>query len=258
MLPFRVIYHDGYDLNLGDHVFPSEKYRLVKERLVGEGVVSPEDIVAPFLAEDDDLALVHDRRWIQRLRTGTLSYQEVSKLEIPYSRAMVRAFRLAVGGTILAGRLALRDGIGFNLSGGFHHAFRDHGEGFCAFNDVAVAIRRIQRAGRIERAMVVDCDVHHGNGTASLLPATARFSPCPSTSTTTTLWRSRPPTSILIWPTRQATKSTSNGFGPTTCPPSRPFGRASCSTLPARIPTTRTSWGGWPSPWVGCASGTGS
>jgi len=168
MLPFRVIYHDGYDLNLGDHVFPSEKYRLVKERLVGEGVVSPEDIVAPFLAEDDDLALVHDRRWIQRLRTGTLSYQEVSKLEIPYSRAMVRAFRLAVGGTILAGRLALRDGIGFNLSGGFHHAFRDHGEGFCAFNDVAVAIRRIQRAGRIERAMVVDCDVHHGNGTASL------------------------------------------------------------------------------------------
>ncbi len=168
MLPFRVVYHDGYDLNLGDHVFPSQKYRLVKEKLVADGVVSREEIVAPSLAEDDDLALVHDWRWIRRLRTGTLSYEEVSRLELPYSRQMVRAFRLAAGGTILAGRLALRDGIGFNLSGGFHHAFRDHGEGFCAINDVAVAIRRMQRAGRIERAMIVDCDVHQGNGTAVL------------------------------------------------------------------------------------------
>jgi acetoin utilization deacetylase AcuC-like enzyme len=168
MLPFRLVYHDGYDLTLGDHVFPSHKYRLMRDKLVAEGVVSPEDLLAPPFAEDDDLALAHDRGWIRRLRTGTLSYEEIRRLEIPYSRQMVRAFRLAAGGTILAGRLALRDGIGFNLGGGFHHAFRDHGEGFCAINDVAVAIRRIERAGRIERAMVVDCDVHHGNGTAAL------------------------------------------------------------------------------------------
>jgi acetoin utilization deacetylase AcuC-like enzyme len=168
MLPFRLVYHDGYDLSLGDHVFPSEKYRLMKDKLVADGVASPEDLVAPPFAEDDDLLLVHDRGWIHRLRTGTLSYEEIRRLEIPYSRQMVRAFRLAAGGTILAGRLALRDGIGFNLSGGFHHAFRDHGEGFCAIHDVAVAIRRLQRAGVIERAMVIDCDVHHGNGTAAL------------------------------------------------------------------------------------------
>ncbi len=168
MLPFRLVYHDGYHLNLGDHVFPSQKYRLIKDKLLADGVATPEDFVTPPFAEDDDLALAHDPGWIRRLRTGTVSYEEIRRLEIPYSRQMVRAFRLAAGGTILAGRLALRDGVGFNLSGGFHHAFRDHGEGFCAINDVAVAIRRIQRAGRIERAMVVDCDVHQGNGTASL------------------------------------------------------------------------------------------
>src|SRR5205823_990631 len=103
--------------------------------------------------------------------TGTLSYQEILRLEIPYSRRMVEAFWLAAGGTILAARLALREGIGFNLSGGFHHAFPAHGEGFCAINDIAIAIRRLQRDGLIHRAMVVDCDVHHGNGTAAIFAA---------------------------------------------------------------------------------------
>ncbi len=168
MLPFRLVYHDGYELSLGDHVFPSEKYRLVKERLLAEGVAAPDDFVAPWFAEDDDLALVHDRGWIRRLRTGTLTFDEIRRLEIPYSRQVVRAFRLAAGGTILAGRLALRDGIGFNVGGGFHHAFADHGEGFCAINDIAVAVRRLQRAGRVERVMIVDCDVHQGNGTATI------------------------------------------------------------------------------------------
>jgi len=174
MLPFRLVYHAGYDPGLGDHVFPSQKYHLIHEKLLEEGVAAPEDFTSPSPAEDDDLALAHDRLWIRRLRTGTLSYQEIHKLEIPYSRRMVRAFRLAAGGTILACRLALRDRIGFNLGGGFHHAFRDHGEGFCAINDVAVGIRRLQRSGRIERVLVVDCDVHHGNGTAAIFAGDRR------------------------------------------------------------------------------------
>ena len=104
----------------------------------------------------------------RKLRNGTLSYQDILRLEIPYSRQMVEAFWLAAGGTMLAARQALEDGVGFNVGGGFHHAFPDHGEGFCAINDIAVAIRRLQRDGAIQRAMVVDCDVHHGNGTAAI------------------------------------------------------------------------------------------
>jgi acetoin utilization deacetylase AcuC-like enzyme len=105
---------------------------------------------------------------VTKLRTGTLTYQDILRLEIPYSRQMVNAFWLAAGGTILAACRALEDGIGFNIGGGFHHAFPGHGEGFCAINDIAIAVRRLQCAGAIRRAMVVDCDVHHGNGTAAV------------------------------------------------------------------------------------------
>ena len=166
MLGFKLVYHPGYDLHLGDHVFPSQKYRLVQERLLAEGIATREDFVEPEPASDDDLLLVHEADWIRRLKTGALSFQELLRLEVPYSREMVQAVLLATGGTMLAGRLALEDGIAFNLSGGFHHAFPDHGEGFCAIHDVAVALRRLQRDGLIVRAMVVDCDVHQGNGTA--------------------------------------------------------------------------------------------
>jgi len=105
---------------------------------------------------------------VAKLRNGTLSYQDLARLEIPYSRQMVEAFWLAAGGTILAARLALQAGVGFNIGGGFHHAFPEHGEGFCAINDIAIAVSRLQRDGAIRRAMVVDCDVHHGNGTAAI------------------------------------------------------------------------------------------
>jgi acetoin utilization deacetylase AcuC-like enzyme len=168
MLPFRLVYDGRYNLDLGDHVFPSRKYGLIRDRLLAEGIAVAGDFESPTPAGDDDLALVHDRGWIRRLQTGRFSVQELLRLEIPYSRRMVEAFRLAAGGTILAARLALRDGLGFHIGGGFHHAFRGHGEGFCAINDVAVAIRRLQRDGAIQRAMIVDCDVHHGNGTATL------------------------------------------------------------------------------------------
>jgi acetoin utilization deacetylase AcuC-like enzyme len=168
MLPFRLVYHPGYDLNLGEHVFPSQKFRLIRDRLLGQGLAGPENLVAPEPAADDDLALVHERGWIDRLRSGTLSYAEILQLEIPYSRKMVEAFWLAAGGTILAARCALADGVGYNIGGGFHHAFAGHGEGFCAIHDVAVAVRKLQREGAVAKAMVVDCDVHHGNGTAAI------------------------------------------------------------------------------------------
>jgi acetoin utilization deacetylase AcuC-like enzyme len=168
MLPYQVVYHDGYDLNLGDHVFPSQKFRLIRETLLREGFAAPADFVQPEPATDEDVLLVHEPGYVRRLRTGTLSYEELLRLEIPYSRRTIEAFWLAAGGAMLAARLALRDGLGFNLSGGFHHAFAGHGEGFCAINDIAIAIRRVQRDGLIRRAMVVDCDVHHGNGTASI------------------------------------------------------------------------------------------
>jgi acetoin utilization deacetylase AcuC-like enzyme len=168
MLPFRLVYHDGYDLNLGAHVFPSHKFRSIHDRLLHEGFAGPEDFVKPEPATDEDVLLVHEAGYVRRLRTGTLSYEEILQLEIPYSRPLVEACWLAAGGSTLSGRLALESGVGFNVGGGFHHACPDHGEGFCAINDIAIAIRCLQRDGYIKRAMVVDCDVHHGNGTAAI------------------------------------------------------------------------------------------
>jgi acetoin utilization deacetylase AcuC-like enzyme len=168
LLPFRLIYSDGYDLNLGDHVFPSKKYKWLHHRFLWTRFATAEDFQEPQPADDEDLLLAHDAEWVGKLRHGTLTYHDILRLEIPYSRKMVEAFWLAAGGTILAARQALAGGIGFNMGGGFHHAFAGHGEGFCAVNDIAVAVRRVQRDGLIRRAMVVDCDVHHGNGTAAI------------------------------------------------------------------------------------------
>jgi acetoin utilization deacetylase AcuC-like enzyme len=167
-LPFQFVYHEGYDLRLGGHVFPAQKYRLIRERLLVEGFAGPEDFVAPERVTNEQLLLVHDPGWIQRLEFGTLGYSEIVKLELPYSRHVVDGFWLAAGGTILAGRHSLERGIGFNIGGGFHHAFAAHGEGFCAINDVAVAVRALQHDRSIRTAMVLDLDVHHGNGTAAI------------------------------------------------------------------------------------------
>jgi acetoin utilization deacetylase AcuC-like enzyme len=117
---------------------------------------------------DEDILRVHTADWVRKLKTGTLSASEIMKLEIPYSREAVEACWLAAGGAILAGQSALRDGFGCNLGGGFHHAYPGHGEGFCAIHDVAVAIRRLQHDGAIGKAIVVDTDVHQGNGTAAI------------------------------------------------------------------------------------------
>lgn len=168
MLPFKLIYHERYDLHFGQHIFPAIKYRLIRERLLAEGIAHQEDFLEPEPVRREQLLLVHTEEWITKLERGTLSYHEVLRLEAPYSRRMVEAVFLATGGTLLAARRALDDGAGFNIGGGFHHGFAGHGEGFCAVNDIAVAIRALQREGVIRKALVADCDVHQGNGTAAI------------------------------------------------------------------------------------------
>jgi len=166
VLPFKLIYHDGYDLNLGAHVFPSQKYRMIRDKLLEDGIAQPTDFLAPEPARDEDVLRVHSQDYVYKLKTGTLSRTEALRLEVPYSNKLVDACWLAAGGSILAARRAIGDGWAANIGGGFHHACPDHGEGFCVIHDVAIAIRRLQFDRVIERAMVVDTDVHQGNGTA--------------------------------------------------------------------------------------------
>lgn len=135
---------------------------------MNEGIAEPGDFLKPAAARDEDILRVHTKEWVHKLKTGTLSASEIMRLEIPYSKEAVEACWLAAGGAILAGQRALQDGFGCNLGGGFHHAYPGHGEGFCAVHDVAVAIRRLQHDGAIRKAIVVDTDVHHGNGTAAI------------------------------------------------------------------------------------------
>ena len=168
MLPFRVVYHNDYDLHLGAHVFPSQKFRLIRDALLADGVAGAEDFLVPEPVDDADVLRVHTDAWVGALLYDKLTLTERMRLEIPYSRETVRAFWLAAGGSILAGRRALENGFAANLTGGFHHAYAGHGEGFCMIHDVAIAIRRLQADGAIRTAMVVDTDVHQGNGTAAI------------------------------------------------------------------------------------------
>jgi acetoin utilization deacetylase AcuC-like enzyme len=176
-LRLKVVYSPRYHIDIGPHVFPTAKYRRVHARLIETRVLAPGDVVEPQPAAWDELALVHTDEYLAKVRRGTLSYEEIAELQLPWSAAMVEGFRLMVGGTIEAARIAARTPPAFNvvchLGGGLHHAFPNHGEGFCVFNDIAVAIRLLQRQG-IERVAVVDLDVHHGNGTAFIFEADDR------------------------------------------------------------------------------------
>ena len=151
----------------GKHVFPVKKYRLLHERLAARGA-RREDFLKPSPPPDKDLLLVHTPKYIHKLKTGGLSQAEIMTLELPFSVDLVKFAWLTVGGTILTAAVALDKGLAFHVGGGFHHAFPDHGEGFCLLNDVAVAILKLKVQGRIKKAMVVDCDLHHGNGTAAI------------------------------------------------------------------------------------------
>lgn len=168
MLPFKIVYHPQYDLDLGPHVFPSKKFKMIHDSLLAEGIADEADFIQPDMAGDDDVLRVHTAAYIRKLQTDSLTLSERMKLEIPVSESTVKAFWLAAGGSILAGRKALENGFAANLTGGFHHAYAGHGEGFCMLHDVAIAIRSLQASGAIRTAMVVDTDVHQGNGTAAI------------------------------------------------------------------------------------------
>jgi acetoin utilization deacetylase AcuC-like enzyme len=155
------------------HRFPVEKYAMLRERIVAEGIVAPECVLDPAAASDEMLRLVHTADYVQRFVAGALSTAEERQLGLPWSPALVERSRRAVGGTVAAARHALVHGTGMNLAGGTHHAFPDHGEGFCVFNDVAVAIRLLRAEGLIERAAVIDLDVHQGNGTHAIFAGDA-------------------------------------------------------------------------------------
>ena len=163
-----VVWHEAYEVDLGPHVFPTAKYRLVCERLLGEGTISERDIVRPEPAPHDWLALVHTDAYLSKIDGNSFSTMERMLLEVPYTAAVRDASYLSVGGAVACARLAMTRGVAVHLGGGFHHAFADHGEGFCVLNDVAVAIRVLQHEGAIRRALVIDLDVHHGNGTATI------------------------------------------------------------------------------------------
>lgn len=174
----RAFYTDRFVLPLPPgHRFPMEKYRRVRERCLAEGVIRPDRLAEPPAAPWEALALVHDAEYLARVRSGALEPAEQRRIGFPWSPEMVERSRRSVGGTIAAARTALdeasADGwsVAANLAGGTHHAFAGRGEGFCVFNDAAVAVRLLQREGRIRRAAVVDCDVHQGNGTAAIFAA---------------------------------------------------------------------------------------
>ena len=150
------------------HRFPIAKYQRLREQVLTTGIATPESLREPARAERDDLLLVHTADYVDRFMEGRLTTAELRRLGFPWSPSLVERSLRAVGGTCEAAVAALDEGIAMNLAGGTHHAFPDHGEGFCVFNDVAIAIRMLQRSGRIRRAAVVDLDVHQGNGTNAI------------------------------------------------------------------------------------------
>jgi len=168
----RVSYSPDYYVELPpDHPFPMGKFPAFKQILLSEGLIQEQDMVEPEEASWATLELVHTPDYLRQLRDGEMSRSAERRMGLPWSPALVRRSRLAVQGTANAAQMALADGIAANLAGGTHHAFPDHAEGFCVLNDVAIAIRLLQRQGQIERALIIDLDVHQGNGTAAALPA---------------------------------------------------------------------------------------
>ena len=165
----KAFYSDHFVLPLPEgHRFPMGKYSMLREKVLACQLIPPEYLVIPEAASDEQILRVHSETYLERVKTGTLSEREIRRIGFPWSPEMVERSRRSVGGTIQACRAALGDSISANLAGGTHHAYPDHGEGFCVFNDSAVAARAMQAEGRCRRVVILDCDVHQGNGTAAI------------------------------------------------------------------------------------------
>jgi acetoin utilization deacetylase AcuC-like enzyme len=163
-VPLPVVFSPRYSVHLPGHIWPTEKYAAVADRVRGSSV----RFIEPTETSWDDLALIHTAEYLEKLRSDQLTADEIGTLELPWVPGLADTFRTMVDGTCRAAQLALEEGRAVHLGGGLHHAFANHGEGFCPLNDVAVAIRVLQRDRSIDRAAIVDCDVHHGNGTAMI------------------------------------------------------------------------------------------
>lgn len=165
----KIFYHDQFVLPLPEnHRFPMEKYALLRQRVVAARLVPPGNLRIPSAASDADLLRAHTAAYVAKVTTGQLTSQEIRRMGFPWSPALVERSRRSVGSTIAAGPAALQDGVAVNLAGGTHHAGPDWGQGFCVFNDAAVAARTWQAAGLVRRVAILDCDVHQGNGTAAI------------------------------------------------------------------------------------------
>lgn len=165
----NLFYYDHYEFPLPvKHRFPAVKYRMLRERVQACGQFSHSELVPAPAATFEQLRQGHTADYLQRLQHGQLTRDEIRRIGLPWSAQLVQRVQHTVGATIAAARVALRDGIGVSLGGGTHHACRDHGEGYCLYNDTAVAARVMQAEGRIRRAVIIDCDVHQGNGTADI------------------------------------------------------------------------------------------
>ena len=170
----QVFYTPRYYADIGQgHIFPIRKFELVRDKLLAEGTLHPEELVEPTPAPLEDVLLVHTEDYVSRLCRGDLTPKEIRRLGLPWSESLVRRSFYAVGGTLAATAASLTDGYSSNLAGGTHHAFSDRGEGFCVLNDVAIAIRAMRARKLIRRAAIVDCDVHQGNGTATIFTGDA-------------------------------------------------------------------------------------
>ena len=168
-LVLKAFYCDHFVLSLPEgHRFPMEKYRLLRERVLASGAVRPEELRVPEPASEEEILRVHEAEYLRRVMTGGLDRAELRRIGFPWSPAMVERSRRSAGGTIAACREALANGVAVNLAGGTHHAFPDHGEGYCVLNDAAIAARAMQAEGRAARVVILDCDVHQGNGTAAV------------------------------------------------------------------------------------------
>jgi acetoin utilization deacetylase AcuC-like enzyme len=166
----KLFYHDHFVLPLPEgHRFPMEKYSRLRERLVIDGLSKPIELLVPESATLDELCLAHERSYVERIFLGQMSEKEMRRIGFPWTPQLVERARRSVGGTIAACRTALQEGASANLAGGTHHAYAEHGEGYCVFNDVAVAARAMQVEGHARRVVILDCDVHQGNGTAAIL-----------------------------------------------------------------------------------------